>query len=88
MLFIEYKLDDMIKNIHIGILIQEVLKEQKITVANFAKELGRDRSSVYDMFKRQSIDTGTLSRISEILNYNFFFEYSYRDAGDRTAIIY
>jgi hypothetical protein len=42
---------------------------------NFAKELGKDRSSVYDMFKQQSIDTGTLSRISEILDYNFFLAF-------------
>jgi predicted transcriptional regulator len=65
----------MVKNIHIGSLIQKVLKERKITVMNFAKELGKDRSSVYDMFKQQSIDTGTLSRISEILDYNFFLAF-------------
>jgi radical SAM protein with 4Fe4S-binding SPASM domain len=42
LLFIEYKLYDMIKNIHIGSLIQKVLKEQKITVTNFANDMARN----------------------------------------------
>lgn len=34
-----------------------------------------ERTNVYNIFKRQSIDTETLLRISQILNHDFFSYY-------------
>jgi hypothetical protein len=64
------------KNIHIGQLIKEVLGKQPISVVEFARRLCKDRSSVYYMFDRKSIDTETLLRVSEILKYDFFKAFS------------
>jgi predicted transcriptional regulator len=64
-----------IKEVHIGKLVEKVLREQNMSIKQFAKELGRDRSTVYDIFKRKNIDTDTLSRISGILGDNFFLEF-------------
>lgn len=61
--------------IHIGKIIECELKRQERTVSWFARKLYCDRSNVYDIFKRRSIDTELLIRISLILNYNFFALY-------------
>ena len=41
----------------------------------FARNLCCERSNVYDIFKRRSIDTQMLLRISNILGHNFFRYY-------------
>ena len=61
--------------IHIGKLIEEELRRQERSVSWFAKKLYCDRSNVYSIFKRPSIDSELLLRISIILNNNFFSYY-------------
>ncbi len=58
--------------IHIGQLIEAELHRQERSVTWFAKKLYCDRTNVYKIFKKQSIDTELLWRISTILNCNFF----------------
>lgn len=60
--------------VHIGNLIKEYLaKESKgHTVTWFAQRLNCHRVNVYDIFRRSTIDTALLWRISVILNHNFF----------------
>lgn len=62
--------------LHIGKLIQEELHRQERTVSWFARKLFCDRTNVYDIFQRRSIDTELLLRISMILNYDFFKHYT------------
>lgn len=59
-------------SIHIGKLIEAELHRQERTVTWFAKRLFCERTNVYDIFKRRSIDTDMLLRISIILHHNFF----------------
>lgn len=61
--------------IHIGISIKQELERQERTVSWFARKLCCERSNVYSIFKRSSIDTDMLLRISKILHCNFFKEY-------------
>lgn len=70
------------KNIHIGSLIEEKLKESKMTVAKFAKAIHCSRTNVYDIFERESIDMKQLVLISEVLNYDFIREVYIGDEGD------
>ena len=56
----------------IGKLIQEELLAQERSVSWFARKLHLDRSNVYRLFQKNSIDTDLLSRISIILGRNFF----------------
>jgi len=61
--------------IHIGELIKKELQHQERSVSWLAKQLYCDRTNVYDIFRRQSLDTELLLRISIILKYNFFQSY-------------
>ncbi len=58
--------------IHIGKAIEEELHTQERSVAWFARKLCCDRTNVYNIFRRKSIDTDQLLRISKILGRNFF----------------
>ena len=60
----------------IGILIKEELEKQERSVSWFARKLSCDRSNVYRLFQRESIDTHLLARISLILNRDFFSDLS------------
>lgn len=60
----------------IGQLIKEELERQERTVAWFARKLSCDRSNVYRLFQKHSIDTALLRRISLILNRDFFADLS------------
>lgn len=61
--------------IHIGQIIEQELHLQERSVTWFANKLYCDRTNVYKIFKRKSIDTELLLRISLILNHNFFNYY-------------
>lgn len=61
--------------IHIGKLIEAELRRQERSVAWFARKLCCERTNVYSIFKRESIDTSLLLRISIVLHRNFFTHY-------------
>lgn len=58
--------------IHIGSIIEEVIREQGRSPSWIAKELCCDRTNIYNILKRESVDTNLLLKLSSILNYNFF----------------
>lgn len=64
------------KDIHIGRLIHQELESQERTVAWFARKLCCDRSNVYKLFSRSTIDISLLCRVSVILNCNFLELYA------------
>ena len=62
--------------IHIGRLIKAELDRQGRKAQWFADQLCFERTNVYNIFRRQSIDADLLLRISQILQYDFFALYS------------
>ncbi len=58
----------------IGSVIREELEHQERSVTWFARKLSCDRSNVYRIFQKHSIDTTLLMRISVILKRNFVAE--------------
>lgn len=60
----------------IGELIKEELEKQERSVSWLARKLSCDRSNIYRLFQKESIDTTLLLRISVILKRNFFNELS------------
>ena len=60
----------------IGILIKEELEKQERSISWFARKLSCDRSNVYRLFQKESIDTNLLARISVLLGRDFFAELS------------
>jgi plasmid maintenance system antidote protein VapI len=66
----------MVNGIHIGEMIHNEILKQHITVVKFAKLLNCDRTNIYRIFKRKSIDVDLLERICIILKVNFFEQYN------------
>lgn len=56
----------------IGQIIKERVKAQNVNVTEFAKNIGMERTNVYDIYERETIDTGLLKKIGQELHYDFF----------------
>lgn len=59
------------QNLHIGHLVKAVFDESGMTVSEFARQIHLERSTVYSIFERQTIDAMQLARISLVLKHNF-----------------
>lgn len=62
--------------IHIGSAIKKELEKQQKTVVWLAEQISCHRSNIYRIFEKDSIDTRTLMKISDILNHDFFADHS------------
>lgn len=60
----------------IGSLIREELERQERSVSWLARKLSCDRSNIYRLFQKESIDTALLVRISRLLKRDFFSDLS------------
>lgn len=60
--------------IHIGSLIKEKVEERGLSISAFARLLHYERTNIYKIFKRRSIDVDLLIRISHVLEYDFLRE--------------
>lgn len=68
----------LMSQIFIGKLIEEELRNQDRSVVWLASKLNCNRTNIYKIFHRASIDTELLLRISNILKRNFFNSYTDR----------
>lgn len=59
------------RKIHIGSLIDALIRQRGMSYAHFARLLNCDRTTVYNIVRAKSIDIDRLIRISEILDYDF-----------------
>ncbi len=62
--------------VNIGLRIKEELQQQERTISWLARKLNCNRSTVYRILNKNSIDTMLLDQISRILNHNFMQELS------------
>lgn len=58
-------------HLHIGHLIKAVFDESGMTVAEFARQIHLERTTVYSIFERPTVDVLQLLRISLVLKHNF-----------------
>ena len=65
-----------LKTIHLGTMIKRELKEQGRTVVWLARTINMERSSIYKIFERNSLDVVLLVRISLVMNHDFFQDIS------------
>ena len=63
-----------IADIHIGSRIREVLVKKQMTISEFAGRISRDRTTLYNIFKRKSLDIELLLLISNALDFDFIHE--------------
>lgn len=61
--------------VHIGKKIKEVWTASRLKGTEFATLINKDRQVIYDIFKRETIDTGLLETISKVLDHDFFNYY-------------
>ncbi len=57
---------------NIGAIIHKKVKERGLSNAEFARRINTHIRNVYDIYKRESIDTELLLQIGTILNFDFF----------------
>lgn len=58
--------------IHIGQIIKSVAEERKMGATELSQHLNTSRENVYDIYRREAIDTAKLLQLSVILKYDFF----------------
>ncbi len=63
-------------NIHIGQLIHEQLRKDQRSVGWLAREIHYSRNHLYKVFRKPSLDTDLLLRISKAMQFNFFQYYT------------
>ncbi len=61
---------------HIGKRIREVLDQSGHNVSWLAAQIGSERSNVYNIFRRDNIDTELLCHISVAMGHDFFADLS------------
>lgn len=61
---------------HIGGLIKQELEKQERSISWLARKLSCDRTKVYRILQKHSIDTYDLARISILLSHDFFADLS------------
>lgn len=64
--------------VFIGRIIKDELQSQRKSVVWLAEALGCNRTNIYKIFNRQSIDSELLFRISRVMGHNFFEPYTER----------
>ena len=62
----------MEEKFHLGHKIKTVFEQKQMSVSEFARQIHCERTNVYTIFNRTTIDTDLLARISRVLEYNFF----------------
>lgn len=62
--------------LHIGREIKRVLHAQRRSASWLAERLYCDRTNIYKLFDKESINTSLLYRISKVLNHDFFKDIS------------
>ena len=67
---------DKENKVSIGGLIKEQFEKSKLSIEEFANLIACKRDNVYDIFRRERIDTDLLLKISRILKFDFFKTYS------------
>ena len=61
---------------HIGKCIKQKLIEQGRTTSWLAQQLSYNSTTMYKIYEKSSLDTLMLLRISRIMEYDFFQEFS------------
>lgn len=72
--------------VHIGKIIRKELSRQKRSVSWFARGINCERSNIYSIFKRDTIDCALLFKISILLDRDFFEIYSRETQKELNAV--
>ncbi len=62
-------------DVHIGSVIDSLIKQRGMSYAEFARKLNCDRTTVYNLVRSKSIDIDRLIRICNIFNIDIISHY-------------
>lgn len=62
-------------SVKVGEVIQKIVKSKGISVTDFAEKINYSRRNVYEIFDKDTIDTGLLIKIGKVLGQNLFLLY-------------
>jgi transcriptional regulator with XRE-family HTH domain len=62
-------------SIHIGNIIHELIKNKGLKAKFVSKKINVSESTVYKIYKQETIDVDKLIRLSQLLNTNLFLHY-------------
>lgn len=71
------------KSIHVGRMLEKEMLRQEKKVTWLAREVNREKSSIYKMFARNTLDVWMLIRISQLLKHDFFKDISTKVFGEQ-----
>lgn len=63
-------------SVNIGSKIKSVVAKKGLPVSEFARRINKSRENIYNIFKRKTIDTELLVKISKVLEHDFFQYYT------------
>ena len=66
------RMKSSVSQVHIGELIKSRAKAMRLGPTELGARIETSKQNIYGIFKRQSIDTELLTRISLALDYDFF----------------
>ena len=74
---------------NIGQMIEQAVKEKKMSISDFGKAINCSRTNVYSIFKRRTINSDKLKQIADVLNLEVsdFIETKKRESNKCVAII-
>jgi DNA-binding Xre family transcriptional regulator len=59
------------KKTHIGKLVQQFVKQNNISSSELARQVGKTRQNIYDLYKRDDVEVKLLLTLCDALNHNF-----------------
>ena len=60
------------KRVHLGKLIEKVLKERGMSKAEFGRRIDTSRQNINGMLQKPTLDCASVIKISQVLEVNFF----------------
>lgn len=61
-----------IKELHIGKIVQGYVLAHNINTAELARQIGKSKQNLYDLYKRSDVEVKLLLTLSEALGHDFF----------------
>jgi transcriptional regulator with XRE-family HTH domain len=78
-------------DIHMGELLERAIRMKGVNITELARALNITRRTMYNLFKQEVIDKGTIERISEVINYDLTSEnlnpVVVKDIKDESSIV-
>ena len=70
--------------IHMGKLLEKVVRKKGFNISELARKLGVNRRTIYNWFGEENINRETMQRIADTIEHDFSNDY--KDSNDNPAL--